>query len=38
MLKASDHLERVKRMRLGEKELAPMEAHYEVCVFLVQLL
>jgi len=25
-------------MRLGEKELAPMEAHYEVCVFLVQLL
>lgn len=30
MLKEADHLEKVKRVRLGEKEFAPLLQHYEV--------
>jgi len=30
MLKEADHLEKVKRLRVGEKELAPLLSHYEV--------
>ena len=31
MLRQADHLTRVKRLRVGEKELAPLMHHYEVC-------
>jgi ATP-dependent RNA helicase DDX51/DBP6 len=34
MLKEADHLEKVKRLRLGEKDLAPLLPHYEVCFLL----
>jgi hypothetical protein len=34
MLKEADHFEKVKRLRIGEKDLAPLLSHYEVC-FLV---
>lgn len=30
MLKEADHLEKVKRLRVSEKDLAPFLLHYEV--------
>jgi hypothetical protein len=35
MLKEADHFEKVKRLRVGEKDLAPLLPHYEVCFLLV---
>jgi len=32
MLKEADHLDEVKRLRLSEKDLAPLVLHYEVCL------
>ncbi|KAF8183978.1 DEAD-domain-containing protein [Pholiota molesta] len=32
MLKEADHLERVKRIRLSEKDLAPLVPHYEIAL------
>ena len=34
MLKEADHLEKVKRLRVGEKDLAPLLSHYEVCFLM----
>jgi ATP-dependent RNA helicase DDX51/DBP6 len=31
MLKAADHLEKVKRLRVSEKDLAHLRPQYEVC-------
>jgi hypothetical protein len=30
MLKQAEHLEKVKRMKVGEKDLAPLAVYYEV--------
>ena len=30
MLKEADHLDKVKKVRLGEKEFAPLLQHYDV--------
>lgn len=32
MLKATDHLERVKKFRVSDKDVSHMMHHYEVCV------
>ncbi|KAF8972121.1 P-loop containing nucleoside triphosphate hydrolase protein [Flammula alnicola] len=32
MLKEADHLDKVKRMRVGEKDLVPLTSHYEVAL------
>ena len=38
MLREADHLEKVKRLRVGEKDLAPLVPHYGVCFLLVLVL
>lgn len=32
MLKAADHLEKVKRLRVSDKDIAPLQPNYEVRV------
>jgi ATP-dependent RNA helicase DDX51/DBP6 len=33
VLREADHLEKVKRLRVSEKDLAPLTPYYEVCSF-----
>ena len=32
MLKAVDHLDQVKRVKISEKDLAPLQSHYQVSI------
>jgi hypothetical protein len=38
MLKEADHLDKVKRQRVSEKDLAPLLPHYEVRFFFLEVL
>jgi hypothetical protein len=37
MLKAADHLEKVKKQKVSEKDLAHLRPQYEVCEFTFSL-
>ena len=32
MLRAADHLDQVKRVKISEKDLAPLQSHYQVSI------